>query len=248
MRTKTITLSITAILMSVNLFSMEPALKDSAVYEVVRLKGQMTIDGKWDKPQWKHVKTIDITNYMGTIPKFQPEAKAKVMYDADNIYVIFQVKDKYVRCITNEYDGPVYKDATVEFFFATDMNLPEQYFNLETNCGGTALMRYQIVPRKDYKKIDIEDFKTIELAHSLPQIIDPEIEDGVTWTIEYRIPFTMLEKYAKVTRPGKGIVWRANLYKIAENNSNPHYLTWSVVENSKPDFHLPKFFGRLIFE
>lgn len=109
-------------------------------------------------------------------------------------------------------------------------------------------MHYNTVPRKESKKVENEDLQKIELAHSLPQIIDPEMSDPVTWTLEYRIPFAMLEKFSNVTRPGKGVEWRANLYKIAENSSNPHYITWSVVENDKPNFHMPRFFGILKFK
>ena len=58
----------------------------------------------------------------------------------------------------------------------------------------------------------------------------------------------MLEKYSVITHPKSGVVWKANFYKIAENSTNPHYITWSVVENDKPDFHKPEFFGKIIFE
>jgi hypothetical protein len=220
----------------------------ASVYSVSRLEQPIIIDGNWDKLQWQNIQTIDIINYMGSIPGFRPEVQAKMMYDEDNLYVVFHVRDRYVRCLTKEYNGPVWEDAAVEFFFAPDPGFPNRYFNLETNCGGTPLMHYNLVPRKESKELEIEDIKTIEIAHSLPQTIDPELSDPVTWTLEYRIPLAMLEKYSHVTRPEKGIEWRANFYKIAENNSNPHYITWSVIENNKPDFHLPQFFGKLKFE
>jgi hypothetical protein len=225
-----------------------PGDNKSSVYNVARLKKPMKIDGNWDKPQWKKVEAADIANYMGAIPGFRPGAQAKLLYDDDNLYVIFQVKDRYVRCLTKEFNGPVWKDSAVEFFFAPDSAFKGKYFNLETNCGGTPLMHYNTVPRKESKKVENEDLQKIELAHSLPQIIDPEMSDPVTWTLEYRIPFAMLEKFSNVTRPGKGVEWRANLYKIAENSSNPHYITWSVVENDKPNFHMPRFFGILKFK
>jgi hypothetical protein len=229
-------------------FSNKTEMKTSSVYRVARLKQPVKIDGIWDKPQWQNIQAIDITNYMGSMPKFQPKAQAKMMYDKDNLYVIFHVQDRYVRCLTKTINGPVWEDAACEFFFAPDTGSPEKYFNLEMNCGGTPLMHYNLVPRKESKELDIEDIKKIEIAHTLPQIIDPEMGDPVTWTLEYRIPLAMLEKYSRMTHPEKGVEWRANFYKIAENNSNPHYITWSVVENNKPDFHLPKFFGTLKFE
>lgn len=222
-------------------------MKNASEYEVFSLKQSMKIDGDWDKPQWQKSKAIVIENNMGSSPGFLPAVQAKMMYDDENLYIIFLVKDRYVRCITKDFNGPVWEDACVEFFFSPDTNFPERYFNLEINCGGTPLMHYNVIPGEEITILEINDIEMIEIAHSLPQIIDPEISEPVTWTIEYRIPLVLLEKYSKITHPEPGINWKANFYKIAENSSNPHYLTWSVVDNYKPDFHLPQFFGLLRF-
>jgi len=248
MKNLVIKISLLVIFAVIYSFSNETMMKKESVYNVAKFKQSMKIDANWDKPQWKNIQSVDIINYMGTIPKFRPETQAKMMYDDENIYVIFHVRDRYVRCLTKEINGPVWEDGAVEFFFAPDSGQPLFYFNLETNCGGTPLMHYNLVPRKESKELAIDDIKKIEIAHSLPQIIDPEMTDPVTWTLEYRIPLAMLEKYSNVTHPEKGVEWRANFYKIAENNSNHHYITWSVIENSNPDFHLPQFFGKLKFE
>ena len=229
-------------------FSEKTNMKEESVYNVARLRQPIKIDAIWDKPQWRDIQPINITNYMGTIPGFRPQAQAKMMYDENNIYIIFNVKDRYVRCLTKDINGPVWEDGAVEFFFAPDSGQPLLYFNLETNCGGTPLMHYNIVPRKESKELATDDIKEIEIAHTLPRIIDPEIADPVTWTLEYRIPIAMLERYSRITHPKEGVEWRANFYKIAENNSNHHYITWSVIENEIPDFHKPQFFGKLKFE
>ena len=38
-------------------------------YQVHRLKGDLPIDAKWDKPQWRGVEAIEIENPMGGKPK-----------------------------------------------------------------------------------------------------------------------------------------------------------------------------------
>jgi hypothetical protein len=223
-------------------------MKSPSVYKVVKLKEPLTLNGNWNKSQWKEVNSVKLVNFMGEAPKFFPIVRAKLMYDSNYIYVIFQVKDCYVRCMTNNINGPVWDDSSVEFFFSPDSDSPEKYFNLETNCGGTALMYYNIIPRKDFTVVDPEDIKQIEIAHSLPDHIPNEITEPVTWTIEYKVPLVLLEKYAKVSRPAPGVVWKANFYKIGDKTSNPHYITWSFVNQAEPDFHLPGYFGTLIFE
>lgn len=229
-------------------YSTGTETQDDATYKVAFTKKPVKIDANWDKSAWKKVKPADITNYMGKIPEFKPEAQVKMMYDKDNIYLIFRVKDRNVRCITNKINGPVWQDSAVEFFFSPDMTSPLLYFNLETNCGGTPLLYYNVVPGRESKTLTEDEIREIDIAHSLPEIIDPEIKEPVTWTLEYKIPFSLLEKYSKITRPAKGVEWRANFYKIAENSSNPHYITWSKIDKPKPDFHVPQSFGTLIFE
>ena len=222
--------------------------QNNATYKVVMTKKPFKIDANWDKPAWKKIKPATISNYMGALPDFKPEAEVKMMYDKENIYLIFRVKDRNVRCIINKINGPVWQDSAVEFFFSPDAGSPLLYFNLETNCGGTPLLHYNVIPRRESKRLTGDEIKQIEIAHSLPEIIDPEIKEPVTWTLEYKIPFSLLEKYSKVTHPAKGVEWRANFYKIAENSSNPHYITWSKIDKPKPDFHVPQSFGKLIFE
>lgn len=222
-------------------------MKKLSEYQAVRLAHPMKPDGDWNKAQWQEANAALITNYMGTVPKFRPVASSKVMYDKESLYVIFNVHDRFIRCITKEINGPVWEDSCVEFFFAPEITKPERYFNLEINCGGTPLMHFNKIAGKETTILDPADIKMIEIAHSLPVTTDPEITDPVNWTIEYRIPLALLEKYSQVTRPEPGIEWKANFYKIAENNSNPHYMTWSVVKNEVPNFHLPQFFGVLKF-
>lgn len=217
-------------------------------YRVQKLAKPMKIDGDWNKPQWKKIAAMDIKNYMGAKPKFLPFVQAKMMYDAGNIFVIFRVTDRYVRSVTTKINGPVWDDSAVEFFFSPDAALPEKYFNLEINCGGTPLMYYNIVPRKDFKILDSNDIKMIEIAHSMPEIVDPEITEPVNWTVEYRLPIGLLRQYANISPPESGTTWRGNLYKCGDKTSNLHYITWSPIENSEPDFHLPQFFGILKFE
>ena len=217
------------------------------IYLVERVSNPIKVDADWNKDPWRQIKSQFIENFMGDIPDFNPTTEVKMVYDEDNIYVIFKVQDKYVSCTTVEINGPVWEDSCVEFFFSPDTNHPERYFNLEVNCGGTPLMHYNIVPRKDFIKLKEEEIKKITIASSMPAVVYPEITEPVIWFIEYKIPIRVLTKYAEITAPSKGIVWKVNFFKIAEKTSNPHYMTWAVVESSKPDFHRPEYFGNIEF-
>ena len=221
---------------------------DAAVYKVSKLKSAIKIDGDWNKAQWKKVKPIDIALYMGTESPFKPQVQAKMMYDDSNVYVIFRVKDRFVKSTLTKFNDQVSTDSCVEFFFAPDSELPLQYFNLEINAGGTPLMYYITKPMSGLTILKDEEMEQIEIGHSLPSVVDPEITEPVTWTLEYRVPLSMLKTYSNVTKPAPGVVWKANFYKTGSKTSNKNYLTWSFVDNPAPNFHLPQFFGTLKFQ
>ena len=219
------------------------------VYEVAKIKKPIKIDSNWDKKEWEKVKPVTITNYMGDVPAFKPKVQAKMVYDKDNLYVIFRVDDKYVKSITDRNNGPVYRDSAVEFFFASDVENSLVYFNIETNCGGKVLFHHNNpADRSKNIRLTDDDIAQLEIAHSMPSIVDPEITDEITWTIEYKVPIALLKKHSTVTSPAKGVEWRANFYKIAEITSNPHYITWSKIDRPRPNFHVPENFGRIIFK
>lgn len=219
-----------------------------AVYHVKQADAKMKIDANWDKKEWKDVETIQIKRHMGAMPKFVPVVESKMMYDKENLYVIFRVKDRFVKSTVTTFNGPVSENSCVEFFFSPDTSNPLNYFNLEVNAGGTPLIFHVKKPRATYDKLSDDDIKQIEIAHSLPAVVDPEIKEPITWTIEYRIPVAMLKKYSNVTPPAPGIKWKGNFYKTGSETSNPNYMTWSLVDNPVPDFHLPQFFGTLVFK
>ncbi|WP_155907627.1 carbohydrate-binding family 9-like protein [Lunatimonas lonarensis] len=217
-------------------------------YRVKPIPGPITIDADWDKAIWKEVEAVELTHYMGEKPLFSPITHAKLMYDSEYIYGIFRVQDRYVQSKVTEINGPVSTDSCVEFFFSPDTDSPLTYFNLEINAGGIPLLHYVKQPRSNYQVLEAEQIRKIEIAHSMPAVVDPEIVKDTVWTIEYKVPLAMLSEHGKVTTPAPGVKWKANFYKTGSRTGNPHYFTWNVVDNPRPDFHLPQYFGTLIFE
>ena len=217
-------------------------------YQVQKAASPVTIDADWNKEIWKGIEPIDIQLFMGEEPEHKPKTQAKLLYDDDNIYVIFRVEDQYVRAVNAKNPKIVCQDSCVEFFFTPGTSIGDRYFNIEVNCGGTMLFQYQADPRGESQILKDCKAEGIEIAHSLPQRVEPEIKEPTTWTLEYRVPFKAIEKYSAIEKPGPGVVWRANLYKCGDKTSHPHWLTWSFVDFPTPNFHLPQFFGTLRFE
>ena len=217
-------------------------------YAVHRFGVPLTIDADWDKAVWKNVETIELTHYMGDRPKHFPRVRAKMLYDADALYVIFHVEDQYVRAVAQKHQDPVCRDSCVEFFFVPGMDDSAGYFNIEMNCGGTMLANFQIIPREDAIQITPADLERIQVARTLPRTVDPELTEPTTWTVAYRMPTDILAKYCpSATKPAPGVTWRANFYKCGDQTSQPHWAMWNEIPGEL-GFHKPEHFAPLRFE
>lgn len=216
-------------------------------YIVKRAKKFFVFYDKPNKDFWKDAETLELKHYMGQKPQHFPKTQANLLYDNEFVYVNFHVEDRFFRAIRTDYNSSVCLDSCVEFFFTPCDDISTGYFNIEMNCIGTMLFNHQL--NRDGKKIaiSIDDAKQIELYSSLNDVINTEIKEPVKWRVEYRVPISILEKYAPVTKPQPGVIWRANFYKCADETSHPHWLTWAPVEMPKPDFHRPEFFGIIEF-
>jgi hypothetical protein len=217
-------------------------------YRVQRMRDNPTIDADWNKAAWKGIAPVTLEYYMGEEPAHQPRVQAKAAYDDHYLFLIWRVEDNYVLARRTKNQQDVCRDSCVEFFFTPGGDPKERgYFNLETSCAGVKLLEAH-VPGSKGEEIAARDFASIVTANSLKGPIDTEIAEPTTWTLEYKIPLSLLEKYAHLEQPKPGVTWRANFYKCADDASHPHWLTWSPVTHASPAFHLPEYFGILAFE
>ena len=217
------------------------------IARVARLAAPPEKTPDWDWPPWRSISPESLRHYMGKRPDHFPQTAVKLAYTATAIHVTFRVVDRYVRAVAAQHQDRVWEDSCVEFFYTPGTDSSMGYFNLEMNCGGTMLFHYNPAPRTGSIAIPMLDCERVAKSHSLPRIVDPEIQEPVTWTVGFSIPFALIERYCPVHLPGQNVRWRANFYKCADNTSHPHWLTWSPVDHPQPDFHRPESFGVLKF-
>lgn len=196
---------------------------------------------------WTGILPEKLTHHMGDVPLHFPPTQFKAAYDRDSIHVFFQVEDRYVRALTDQYQGPVYQDSCVEFFFSPGPTADQGYFNLEINCCGAALFEFHPSGKEQFIRIPESTFRHIGITSSLTGRINEEITTPLTWTAAFRLPVEILKEYTAVLPPGPGNVWRANFHKCADRTSHPHWLTWAPIHYPTPRFHLPQYFGFLKF-
>jgi hypothetical protein len=208
------------------------------------------LEANWESAAWQNAETLEIKHFRPEGSDHRPRTLARLLHDERGIHGIFQVDDRYVRCVRTKYHSEVWKDSCVEFF--AEPKPGGGYFNFEFNCGGAFLCNHIVDSTrtadgfKEFTKLRWEIGREIQTRASLPTVVDPEMTDPVTWTLQFFIPLVVFEKYLGPLGNLPGQTWRGNFYKCAEENSHPHWAAWSPVDEF--NFHLPRCFGILRFQ
>jgi len=168
-----------------------------------------------------------------------PEVAFRMGYGNDAIFLAFHVKEKHFKATYKRSNEPVYKDSCVEFFIGFDGD--ETYYNFEFNAIGTALVGYGLPGNRELLPGSlISDIKTAASNKNIPGDLLP-----FEWELKLAIPFSLFYKHSISTLKGK--TCKANFYKCGDELPEPHFLCWNNIIADNPDFHLPQYFGTLIF-
>jgi len=115
-------------------------------YTVRLAADAVPLQADWADPIWTQAETLEVAHFRPEGSDHRPKASARMLYDAQCLYGIFRVEDRYVRCVRTQYHDPVWKDSCVEFFAQP---LPDRgYFNFEFNCGGAFLCLHITNPER----------------------------------------------------------------------------------------------------
>ena len=218
-------------------------------YTICRAATPPTLDGAWDSVAWVAAAIAPIANFRPESSAHRPRVQARFLYDDGGLHGIYRVEDRFVRCVHQGFQAPVCRDSCVEFFFQPQVG--SGYFNFEFSCGGSLLCTYIRDCRRtedgfaDYTPLREEDGRQVEVWHSLPGRVEPELSEPTLWFLQFRIPYAVLTPYCGALGRLPGQVWRGNFYKCGDRTSQPHWASWAPVDEL--NFHLPRCFAPLRF-
>ena len=221
----------------------------TGIYPIFPARERPEFKGWWDGAAWQGKPVLEISNFRPESSDHRPVTQAKLIYSLEGLYGLFRVQDRFIRCVHRRYQDPVYHDSCVEFFVEPIED--KGYFNFEFNCGGALRASYIEDPTRSgsgfrvYQRLSKQESRQVLIYHSLPSVVEPELEVETTWFLEFYIPHALLEKYTGPVDISPGATWRANLFKCADQSSHPHWAAWSPVDEL--NFHLPHCFGTIAF-
>ncbi|WP_428329422.1 carbohydrate-binding family 9-like protein [Mucilaginibacter sp.] len=170
-------------------------------------------------------------------PGVKPQVEFFLAYGDDALFLKFNVKEKHFRATFKNVNDLVYKDSCVEFF----IGFGNAYYNFEFNALGTPYVAYGLSKQRETLPVSlINNIKSLAIIKDAPANALP-----FEWEITAAIPFNLFYKHN--IQQLKGTECRANFYKCGDELPEPHYLSWNNIIADQPAFHLPEYFGKLIF-
>jgi len=215
-------------------------LREIPSYKVHQTSIPIVIDGKIDDPVWTKADLINdfVTNSDNSPCLFKTEAK--ILYDNHFLYFAFHIFDDNIWSTKTERDDHLWEEEVIEIFIRAD---PKElsYIEIEVNPLGAVFDAYMLDSIK-YLPFDSWNKKDLKWAVQVQGTIDGKPGDD-SWTCEIAFPvFNAVT--APALPPAAGNIWYINLYR-AELKPNCALISWSPTYRN--DFHMPSYFGKLIF-
>lgn len=192
------------------------------------------ITKKQENFSWAQVPALKLDTHLW-LPRADISAEAKLCYDEQALYVHLHATEQYIRAEETGPLGAPCKDSCLEFFFSP---MPDdiRYFNIEFNPNGCMFLGF------GHNRYDLVRLLPIQ------EVLNPQVrrtEDG--WEVEYSIPATFIQLFFPEFSLESGKQIRANCYKCGDLTVQKHYFCWNPIEQEKPDYHLPQYFGTMEF-
>lgn len=187
-----------------------------------------------EAPDWAAVPAVTLSHQPWLAP-CAVAARAQACHDGERLFVRLEAEETPIRATLTEPLAQVCNDSCLEFFFAPDP-ADARYFNFEWNPLGTLYLGFGAGRPTRVRQI-VRDAQALFAPKPF------ETERG--WGIEFSIPASFVQLYV----PGFAMAGEAagNFYKCGDETQTPHYLAWSPLGSSAPDYHRREDFGTLIF-
>ncbi len=183
---------------------------------------------------------INCRNWATDFP-YQPITVFTIAYSNKYIFVDFFVRGNFLRAENYKNNTAVSEDSCVEFFLKVPGS--KEYWNFEFNCIGTINASHR-ENRPNPIRLTDEQLSKVKRYASCGTKPFQEMEGLFAWNLIIAIPFELIG----IEENNHPEFIEGNFYKCGSKTGAPHYLSWSPIYTSEPDFHRPEFFGKIYLE
>ena len=186
------------------------------------------------RAEWQTAKTVSFcADWQGNNPDPGRETGVRVLWAPDTLYLRFECRYRELY-VFDDSDASGRRDHlwdrdVAEVFLQPDP-WREPYYK-----------EFEVSPNGMWIDLDVFPGGIADLKSGLERSVVLD-EKSPTWVAELAIPMKAL-----TTHFDSAAVWRANFYRIEGSKEPRAYLAWQPTGTPKPNFHVPKAFGKLRF-
>jgi hypothetical protein len=209
-----------------------------------RISGPITLDGKLDEPDWQGAQSTApfVQTMTGAEGSFV--ANARVLYDAEHLYVGYRVHDDYLKSTFEKHDEHLWEQDCVELMVDPDGDR-RNYFEVQVSPAGVVFDTRYDSRRKPQPFGDVAWSSLANAAVSVQGKLNDDGEDE-GYTVELAIPWRAFAAGATPAEPPKaGETWRMNFFVMDAREKGQRAVGWSPPLIG--DFHTLERFGRVVF-
>jgi len=235
------TIAIIAVLAGAHLVNQSAPLPR---YEVKRASSAPTIDGKLDEAAWGQASApIGLQFLWDSQTGAKQKTAARLLWDAQALYIGFDVDDADITARFLQRDDPTYRDDAVEIFINPDPKQEAVYYGFEMNARGVLYDYLNYNSRTLFKRFDATGVKIATVIRGTLNV-PGDTDQG--WTLEAAIPWANFEELSR-RPPVAGAVWKANVNRWDGVEPARRMSIWSDPQNTTSWPHVPARFGELVF-
>lgn len=166
--------------------------------------------------------------------RYRPKTEAKLAFLPEvGFFVRMRCWETAPKCQCSQPNGPVCTDSAMEVFLFFPQADPHRYFNFEVNAAG--VMHAASGPdRNDRVYLTSAEFVQTHVAAA-------RFADH--WQVDLQIPLSLIAAHCGTADFAPGTPVHFNFYKIAEDPSLEHYVSFHKIPLAQPDFHQPVHFA-----
>jgi hypothetical protein len=215
---------------------------------IVKKCADFDVNGKGDDLAWEKCEWIKLNRRPKG--KHDYDARFKMLYSENGVYVLFDGSDKVLTATMKEDFLDLWNEDVYECFFWTSEK-HTVYFEYEISPLGYELPI--LVPNLEGRFLGWRPWhydgkrrikKQVSARHGDDSAANESMAKVSGWRAEVFVPYDLLTPLQNVP-PESGTKWRANFYRVDYDEDKVSGWDWARVG---PSFHEFKKFGTLVFE
>lgn len=224
---------------------------EDRVFYASKARTPVEIDGKIDKA-WESTKSASLDHYRrDEKPSDRQKSKFRMMWDEENLYVLFQCKDKYITAREIRRDGQPYFDDCAEIFLIPANAQLDMHYGFELNLYKASNDFIFLNNFHEDRHALIKSYNPdFDVEVSIDGTMNDNSDEDRGWIMEMAIPLKLFEGINTFSPVMPGNRWVFQAIRQDRNDSTGNRRSWSTLFEVNPDHpnvHEPEDFGYLEF-